>query len=253
MKKIAFILVFITILLAKPAFAKTYEIMFWYPGGPGTTEEAAPYLDAFAGYISEQMKGTSFKAIYINNEKLGWKYIKDNKPAFAIISYPMWIKGRTKLKGTPFLQCLPTPNGKSTEKYMLISNAFTPHDIYSSFPMTDIFAEMAFQNLPKTIPYKTTKRVLSILRKMARKERVWAMLTPDEGRSIKAMNSDWVDMLKIVESNPVQTAPVVALDKNISFITDLKKILKAMGKSRKQGVKDILTELRLKGFTDFSK
>ena len=246
-KLIIFIL--LSLFLTSAVDAKSYYFLFWYPGGSGNQEDAKPYLDAFTDYLNERIAPTKLIAHYSNTEKDGFEFIKKNKPFMAIISYPTWLKSKHKLPKThEWLSCLTMPKGKSSEKYLFISNSKESHDIYSTFPVSDAFLELAFPNIPKTIPFKETNRILSVLRKIAKGEQIGAILTPDEAHSLTSMKGDWIKNLNKKHSQPVPSAKVFLFTDKISFINDLKRTLKGMGEDETQGTIDILTELRLKGF-----
>ncbi len=118
MKKILLLsIVFISIFLGNNAFCKTYEFMFFYPGGAGSKVEAQPFLDAFTTYLSNKIKPDSLTGTYINDEATGISFMAVSKPAIAIISYPMWLKLKNKFPNAiEWFSTLPLPDGKNTEK-----------------------------------------------------------------------------------------------------------------------------------------
>ena len=236
----------VILLISSNVVAKTYDMLFWYPGGAGSTLDAQPVMELFSEYMSAKVAPDKLNATYVTSEEKGWKFIKKHKPVIAIISFPMWIKSENKLKDAKtMLSCIPLPAGKPIEKYMLVRTSEEPSEILSSFPMSAKFSEMTFPNLSKTAKYRATTTILATVKRIAEGHAFWAVLTPDEAYSIMRMKSDWVKKLKTKESKPVPTAQVINLTNN-PIIKKIQDIFKAIDKDT--SAKEILEELRLKGF-----
>lgn len=249
MKKIIILMILAVILSSQAAYSKTNWLLFWYPGGAGSAAEAQPYLDAFTSYLNEKDSSVQLKALYVNDENAGSKFIADSKPIAAIISYPLWIKIRSTLKDAQkWLTCKPLPAGTVFEKYTLAYASSTPSAIYSSFPLSTEFGKMIFKDFPAGAKFVQTRRMLATLKTIAEGSGDWAILTADEAASLKSIKSEWKAKLKLRESTPVSAALFVTFGNGATTLQKLKGILTSMESDPEAA--DILVELRLKGFAE---
>src|SRR5262249_49081241 len=79
--------------LSAPAFGE--EMIFVYPGKPGTQAEAKNVLGSFTGYIETRTGWApgSLHATYFNDEPSGAKALQgDARPAYGVLSLGVYVK-----------------------------------------------------------------------------------------------------------------------------------------------------------------
>ena len=241
--------------LHSEAAAKTVNMIFWYPGEAGSTEEAGPVLDLFFEKISEKIAPDKIQGKYFNTVNAGLAYIRSKRPVVGVISYAAWVQNRGKLGGTDvILATLPLPGGTKMQRYALackgnLANLKFP--IISSEPMDAKFiVGNLFPDLPPDIKTSSTEQILHDIKKIASGElSALAILTPTEAATFKKLGPTWKKDVHIVkESRSIPSARVVAFNNSWSGLDKFKKALLSFGSD--QDGKDILNELRLKGFAD---
>lgn len=253
MKKLLTLFTIICLLsIASLAHARHARMIFWYPGEAGSTEEAQPLLDEFFEYLKKKNSKLDIKGAYFNTVEGGKKYIKKNKPALGIISYPAYLMNKDALRNAKvILATLPRPYGKATEEYSLVGtkpladNGFT---IYMSEPLSRTFiTNNLYPKLPSSLKLEQTNGVLGKLKKLAAGElKGYALLTPIEAYTLSKMSAQWIINLSTLEtSKPIHSARFVMFGdyKNLDALTST-----LMGMKKDTEGKDILEELRLMGF-----
>lgn len=241
------------IFLAQTADAETIKMIFWYPGEAGSTEEAAPFLDAFFDKVSKKLGGTKVEGKYFNTVSAGLKYIKTQRPDVGIISFAALTQNGDKIgKFEAFLATLPLPNGKNTERYSLVgkSGAKSINQYISSEPLSNYFIKQnLFPNISSDATVKESPQILQDLKKIAEGSlAAFAILTPTEAATLKLLQFPWTKNLTFIsESSDVPTAKVVTFS---TAWRDKEKFKDAlMSLSGDTEGKDILDEMRLKGFS----
>jgi hypothetical protein len=252
----ALALAFILLSLLWPRSAvggRAAGMIFWYPGEAGSTEEAQPFLDVFLAYLNDKIGPYVIEGQYFNTIEDGLAYIKKSNPKVGIISFAAWIQYRQQL-GRPvdWLSTLPLPHGQPMERYALVGRTKTiaPNTpIFSSEPFTIEFVrEKLFPRIPANAKLSSTPQLLYTLRRIASGQiEGAAILTPTEAATLKRLTAPWAkDLLTIAQSEPVPTARVVLFDPEWKGAAKLKEAFLASGTDPK--AKEILSELRLKGF-----
>lgn len=241
------------------AHSKSYDMVFWYPGEAGSTAEAEPVLAAFFDYLNKKTKA-EFSGKYFNTVSEGLKYIRTKKPDFAIVS---WIALRENENSLPpfdiLAKTLPLPDGRDRDEFVIVGKKPAEGDkwnpppnisLISSIPMGVAFfkTDMA-PDLTGNISINTTKIMLMALKKIAAGEdmNTVALLTPSEKYTLDNMKSSWTEELAVLHRcRPIPTAPLIYFGAMPQAADRLMKALLEMPND-KEG-KDVLSELRLKGF-----
>jgi len=240
-------------LISTPAFARTVNMIFWYPGEAGSTSEAQPIIDLFFESVNQKISPDKMQGRYFNTVNEGIEYIKKRKPVAGIISYAAWVQNSDKLKGaTVILSTLPLPGGKDTEQYTLVGSGSTKAahlPIISSEPLSISFVRTnLFPSIAPNANISRNPQLLYNLKRIASGElKSQAILTPTEAATLKRLSSPWAKKLKfLAESKPVSSARVVLFDPKWKKSAEFKKAILSMDKDDDGQL--ILEELRLKGF-----
>ncbi len=257
MKRIASALLLIAAvsLAAFQAHAGNASMVFWYPGEAGSTEEAQPVLDEFLEYVSMKMGNLTIDGRYYNTVDGGLKYISQNKPIVGIVSFAAFSQNREKMgQAQVLLATLPLPKGAATERYAIVgtSKELKPGTkIISSEPMELAYVrENLFPKLPADAVVTPTAQIFAGLKKIAAKEMdAVAILTPIEAETLAKLSAGWAKSLVTIESSEiVPTARVLLFDPSWKDADKLRQVLIAAGSD--PDAKELLLELRLKGFAD---
>lgn len=259
MKKVLILTMLFALLLPTTLHAKNYNMVFWYPGEAGSTDEAAPILSEFFEYVGSRLNA-SFSGKYFNTVPDGLSYIKKSKPSFGIVS---WI-ALEENKGTvpPYTviaRTLPLPGGATTEQFAIAGvkpsggAKWSPPEnlvIYSSIPVSVSFfkSELA-PDFKGNITIKQTSAILMTLKKISSgtEPGAVALLTPMEKYTMENLESEWTNALvTLYNCKPTPSAPLVVFGEAPEITENLLKVLKEMPHDLVG--KPILDELRLKGF-----
>lgn len=237
------------------AHAGAVKMLFWYPGEAGSTEEAQPVIDAFLDYVNGKIGAGTVVGRYVNTDAAGIASVKKERPAIGIVSYAAWVQHKAELAGaTVVLATLPLPAGQKTERYALVSATGkipAGAQILSSEPLSPAFvrAEL-FPNLPADAKISQTPQLLFKLKEIGEgKSNAVAILTPTEAATLAQVSAAWSQGVKtIAPSKPVPTARVLLFDPAWKDVAKFKAALLGAGADPK--AKEILTEMRLKGFSE---
>jgi len=227
MRRIALCLLIIMALslASVQALARGAAMIFWYPGEAGSTEEAQPVLDDFLGYVSQKMGDVQIEGRYYNTVDAGLKFISEKRPAIGIVSYAALTQYADKL-GAPsvFLATLPLPGGAATEKYAIVGRS---KDLKPGVKI--------LSSEPKKISSGEMDAV--------------AILTPIEASTLAQVSAEWArGLVQISVSENVPTARVLLFDPAWKDADRLRQVL--IGAGSDPAAKDLLLELRLKGFAE---
>lgn len=255
--KVARLSVFICIIilaLTTTAHARALKMIFWYPGGAGSTAEAQPIIDEFMKLLSAKLKTDTISGKYFNTVDGGLAFIKGEKPVIGIVSFAAWIQNKEKLAGSSvLLATLPFPHGKSTERYQLVGpvdKIAAGANIFSSEPLSMQFvrAEL-FSDIPQDAKLTQSSQLLMKLKDIGDgKLAAFAIITPAEAAVLEMISAAWAKGLKIVsKSKPIPTARVVLFDSASKDADKIKTALIAIGSD--PASKEVLDEMRLKGFS----
>lgn len=237
---------------ARPASAKTVNMVMWYPGEAGSTEEAQPVIDLLFEYVNKKISPDKIQGKYFNSVADGLTHIGSRKPAVAIISYAAWAQNKGRLQGDVILATLPLPGGAKTESYALVGLAGETArnlPIVSSEPLGISFVRsQLFPNIPVDAKIKESPQLIFSLKKIADGElKSQAILTPTEAATLDQISAEWATKIAVIErSKPVPSARVVLFDPAWGKAAAFKDALIKMN-GDPEG-REILNELRLAGF-----
>lgn len=255
MKRTLSLLVIICIVsIASLAHARAAKMVFWYPGEAGSTEEAQGLLDELFEYLKKKNAKLDINGAYFNTVDGGKSYIKKDKPALGIISYPAYVMNKDVLGNTAvILATLPLPLGKNIEQYHIVGPeklADNGQILYMSEPLTrDFITKYLYPDLPASIKLKQTPSLLSTLKKMSKGEiKGYALLTTNEYMTLTKMTAPWT---KEVTKGGINICKPIPSARFVMFGDYPEKealISTLMGMQSDPDGKAILEELRLTGF-----
>lgn len=251
---IALVALAIAVMIALPAEARQLKMIFWYPGEAGTSEEGQPVIDAFLDYLNGAISPDRIAGRYVNSIDGGLAYIKSDKPALGILSYAAWFQNRAKFPNAAvILSTLPLPSGQSTESYELVSGSGkipAKAGVISSEPLTREFVRSElFPEIPGDASFARTGQMIFKLKEIGEgKSDAVAILTPVESAALSKISASWAAGVKRIRlSKALPTARVVLFDPSFDA-SKIKAALLSAGSDPK--AKEILTEMRLKGFSN---
>lgn len=254
MKHIITLITILTLFISTSAHARVAKMIFWYPGEAGSTEEAQPLLDELFEYLKKKNPKLDIKGAYFNTVEGGKSYIKKDKPALGIISYPAFEMNKEVLTNTSvILATVPLPQGATKVGYILIGTeklADNGQTVYVSEPLTRAFiTKYIAPGLPASLKIKQTQSMFSTLKKLASGElKGWALLTYSENWTLMKMKAPWTREVRKEYNAICQDIPSARVvmfgdykekDALISTLMEMKNDPEGAA---------ILEELRLKGF-----
>lgn len=254
MKKITVLVTALILMLSTSAIAKSYKMVFWYPGEAGSAADAQPLLDEFFEYIAAKDSTLKITGKYFNKTEDGLKYIKSANPDFGIVSF-ISLSQSDLANAKKIASTLPLPTGTTKEQFYLVGGKdetkTTQKTIISSLPIKVAFYR---KNMAPDcgcgVKITEDKNLFSSLKKIATGElKVVALLTPMEKYTLDNIKVAWTKNLKVLkETEKISSAPVVSFGDKGDASAKFVKVLKEMSKDPEG--KEILESLRLKGFAN---
>lgn len=248
----------IALLILSPTLASAapLKLLFFYPGGQGSSEAAQPLLDSFTDSL-QKSGAPEMKAIYLPDKAAGLAYIQQEKPAAALLSLDLFEEQGKAWGATPIARSLQLPSGDGTETFYLVGKKGSALptsgklSLYSPRPFSPGYvAKRLFPTLSGvTFEVLPTRNVLGDLRKIAAGEKTgFLLLDPYEHRAMN-LKAAWVaELADLATSAKLPSSPLVVFagtlspEQQAAFQTALLKI------GKDPAAQATLQELRLKGF-----
>ncbi|WP_321402837.1 PhnD/SsuA/transferrin family substrate-binding protein [Maridesulfovibrio sp.] len=248
----AFILVFV---LSSSAFAGRFDFAILQPGQPGTTAEAQPVMDEFAGYLSAKL-GEKVQGVYYNDLNEALAYLKKDKPAWAICGLTFFKSYSSEFSMTPVASTL--PQGMRKDVWRLIVPANGPDSpeavqgkVYGSMLYTPQSREILFEGKKDgDFSVEGTHKALRMLRKVNKGKVSGVVLDAVQYSVIK--DSDRYSGTKVIYASPeLPNSPVVWFGNTNDDAFRLQSVLLDMDKD--PAAKDLLKLLQTSGFNPADK
>ncbi len=241
------------------------SLVFFYPGGQGSPQEAQPLLDEFAAGL-EKASENRFKVTitYLQNSQSGVEQIQNNPIAAGIVASDFYYQNSKQasspIKMEVLARTLQLPSADGTEQYFLIGpqGQSLPSSgtlsLQSSRPLDlDWLRQQVFPKLQAlTLSDQAHPALVSHLRKIGSNPNVtpqWVVLDAFEWNNIRKLSAPWAKALQVyVDSEKVPSAPFVVFNSQLTpeQKTDLLKSLLKLGQDSQY--RSTLEALRLKGF-----
>lgn len=251
------LLIALSLLVPTAVSAAPLKLLFFYPGGQGSTEAAQPLLDSFTESL-KKAGAPELSATYISDKAAGLAFIQSQKPAAALLSLDLFEEQGPAWKVMPVARTLQLPSGDGTETFYIVGkkgsalptsgklSLYSPRPLSPEYVAKRLFPTMSgvsFEILP-------TRNVIGDLRKIAAGEKPgFLLLDPYEHRAMN-LKAAWVaDLADLASSAKVPSAPVVVFSGGMSAEQQsaFQKALLQVGKD--SAAQATLQELRLKGFS----
>lgn len=249
-----------TLCCAVAAFAGPRDVMVFYPGAPGSPEEAKDVMKSFGAYLAKAagLPEGALNVVYENDLDTGLADIAKNKPGFAIVGLPVYLGHGAKLKMKLLAQSLPA--GRKTDGYYIVGRPDGPANLaaakglkLSSNQLYDkTFVSrvvLGGQDVETFFKLKEVSSGLRAIKGVAGEEKKADLALLDQHQFDAKGELDEAKGLKLVHRSPeLPTAPAVFFEGVAADadVTAVKKALLAMGADAT--VKELLQTMTLKGF-----
>jgi hypothetical protein len=255
-KTCGFLAIFFLTTFCLPLHAETISLIFLYPGGQGSQQQAQPLLDDFAAAL-KKASGDKIEAkiFYFNDSSAGEAFIKNQKPTAGILAEDLFAAKGSAWGAEKILSTLQLPSGDGTNQYFILGNAQHPLPttgditLYSARPVDPSFLQQKlFSPLGARLKIQITPNIVGMLRKIGKGEVTgWVLLDQFEQATIS--HAPWARDLKTEASSAkVASAPWVIFTANTNP-TQTQSLKAALLKLSADGANhQTLEMLRLKGF-----
>jgi len=241
-------------------FAGPRDVMVFYPGAPGSPEEATEVMKSFGAYLAKAagLPDGALNVVYENDLDTGLAAIAKDKPGFAIVGLPVYLGHGAKLKMKLLAQTVPT--GHKTEGYYILGRADGPANLQAAKGLklfSNQFYDKTFvsrvvlggQDVEQFFKLKEVHSGARAIKAVAGKEKKADLALLDQHQYDAKDGLDEAKGLKLVHRSPeLPTAPMVFFE-GVAADADVAAIKKALlGMSTDTAAKEILNTMTLKGF-----
>src|ERR1700683_1642946 len=239
--------------------AATVTLIFCAPGYPGATQDAQPFLDAFATATAAAAKwpAGSLAAIYDATEAGGLEKLAKPDAALAFVPYPFFVEHAAGLHLAPLVQADVTNVG-GQERWTLYAKkgkvsgpaslaGYTILSVAGYAPDFVRAAALAGWSLPADVKIVQPPQVLSALRRAASGESVAVLLDATQTASLASLPFA-NDLQNIREAPPLPSAILATVASRLpsARAAALRDALLNLNKS--PAAADALANLRLQRF-----
>ncbi|RME46102.1 MAG: hypothetical protein D6795_15830 [Deltaproteobacteria bacterium] len=204
------------------AFSGPRDLIICSPSSPGTTEQAENFMKSVTTYIETTLswpEGT-MRGIYYPSEKAGLAAIEREKPGFAIVSVGFFLKYGERFQMIPFLQ--PVYGNATVERYYVVVKdpAFkTLGDLEGKRLRSNHLVEPLFLSrvvfrgkidVETFFEAKVSRTSFSAIKAVAKGRADAVLLNASQYDALEQLPFA-SDLRAIFVSEPIPTAPVVAL------------------------------------------
>jgi len=245
------------------AAAGPRDLLVFYPGAPGSPEEAASVMAEFGAYLAKAAgwPAGSLKVTFENDLEAGLAAIAKDKPGFALVGLPVYLAQVDKLQLKLLAQSVPA--GHKTDGYYLLGRkADGPADLQTAHGLkliSNLLYDKTFisrvvlggLDVEKNFTLKEVSSGLRAIKAVAGDERKADLVLLDQHQFDSLGTLEESKLLKQVHRSPdLPTAPLVTLDgvATDADIAALKKALLGMGGD--PGAAALRETMTLAGFAD---
>ncbi|MBI5396470.1 MAG: PhnD/SsuA/transferrin family substrate-binding protein [Verrucomicrobia bacterium] len=245
------------------AVAGPRDLLVFYPGAPGSPEDAASVMAEFGECLAKAAgwPAGALKVSFENDLQLGLGAIQRDKPGFALVGLPVYLAQAGKLKLKLVAQSLPA-GGKTDGYYLLGRKADGPANLNAAKGLkliSNLLYDKTFvsrivlggMDLEKNFKLKEVSSGLRAIKQVVSEEKKADLVLLDQHQHDSLGTLDEAKLLKQVHRSPdLPTAPVVAFDGVASDadIAALKKALLGMGADK--SAEALCETMTLKGFAE---
>jgi hypothetical protein len=243
------------------AFAGPRDMMVFYPGAPGSPEDAKAIMDDFGAYLAKAagLPAGALNVVYENDLQAGLAAIAKDKPGFIIVGLPVYLSQGAKLKMKLLAQTLPA--GRKTDGYYILGRndgpanlqaakglKLTSNQLYDKTFISRVV--LGGEDVEKFFTLKEVHSGLRAIKAVGGEEKKADLVLLDQQQYNAKNELPEGQALKLVHRSPaLPTAPVVFLE-GVAADADIAAIKKALlGMGNDPAAKDILKTMTLDGFT----
>jgi len=263
MKKLFSALIAISVIAfsASTSYAQNeINMLFWQPGGQGSTEEAAPILNQLFSKLSAKT-GITISGQYSNDLGEGLLLIKNKKINVAIVPVDILDNKRINTPYRIILSTQPLGTRKSFEQYSLYSNKQTAiNQIKTLYTTTEFQGDYVKNNILGSIQDQLDKdlKIIPSTETFAQLKKIsmqniqtdeGVLLNSFETASLSKTKLDFIkNLIKLFTSPPTKPPQVVSFELSEGFENKIRNGLLEL--SKEPETKQIIEELRLEGFAE---
>ncbi len=255
------ILGIVTLCSVAGSFAGPRDIMVFYPGAPGSPEDAKGLMDDFSAYLAKAagLPAGSLTAVYENDLQAGLASIQKNKPGFALVGLPVYLSQGAKQKMKLLAQTQPA--GRKTDGYYILGRQDGPANLQAAKGLklaSNQLYDKTFisrivlggQDVDAFFKLKEVHSGLRAIKAVGGEEKKADLVLLDQPQHDSMNALPQAAGLKLVHRSPALPTPPMVCFEGVASEADaaaLKKALLGMGADA--AAKDLLKTLTLDGFT----
>ncbi|MBI5684462.1 MAG: PhnD/SsuA/transferrin family substrate-binding protein [Verrucomicrobia bacterium] len=241
-------------------FAGPRDVMVFYPGAPGSPEEAKDVMAGFGAYLAKAagLPEGALKVVYENDLETGLGDIAKNKPGFAIVGLPVYLGHGAKLKMKLLAQTVPA--NRKTDGYYIVGRTDGPANLAAAKGLklsSNQFYDKVFvsrivlggQDVEAFFKLKEVGSGLRAIKAVAGEEKKADLALLDQNQFDALPALPLAAQLRVVHKSPsLPPAPAVFFE-GVAAEADIAAIKKALfGMGADATVKELLQTMTLKGF-----
>ena len=199
------------------AEAGNLDFVVIQPGQPGTEAEAAPVMDALAGYIQQEMgSGEPLKGHYFNHLEPALAFLEASPPAWGIVQLGVFAQHSTGFQMTPMAATRPGGFTKDVWRLMARKDVGSDWQSLSGKILGNMLFEkkavscLLFGLPPDQLPFNLegTFRPLRSLRSLVKGKITGVVLDRVQYETVKTMSMG--EKIKVMHTSlDLPTSPVV--------------------------------------------
>jgi ABC transporter, phosphonate, periplasmic substrate-binding protein len=242
------------------AFAGPRDVMVFYPGAPGSPEDAQAIMNDFGAYLAKAagLSTGALKVAYENDLETGLASLKKNKPGFAIVGLPVYLAQGAKFKMKPLAQTLPA--GRKTDAYYILGRQDGPANLQAAKGLklvSNLFYDKTFisrvvlggQNVEEVFKLKEVHSGLRAIKAVGGEEKKADLVLLDQQQYNAKDELEEAKGLKLVHRSPALPTPPVVYFEGVAADADIAAIKKALlGMGGDAAARDVLKTMTLDGF-----
>ena len=241
-------------------FAGPRDVMVFYPGAPGSPDEAKDVRKSFGAYLAKAagLPEGALKVVYENDLGIGLAAIAKDKPGIAIVGLPVYLGHGAKLKMKLLAQSLPA--GRKVDGYYIVGRADGPANLQAAKGLK-LFSNQLYdktfvsrvvlggQDVETFFKLKEVHSGLRAIKAVAGEEKKADLALLDQHQFDAKGELEEARGLKLVHRSPeLPTAPAVFFE-GVAADADVAAIKKALlGMGADATVKELLQTMTMKGF-----
>ena len=243
------------------AFAGSRDMMVFYPGAPGSPEDAKELMNDFGAYLAKAagLPAGALNVVYENNLDAGLATIQKNKPGFAIVGLPVYLSQGAKQKMKLLAQTLPA--GRKNDGYYILGRQDGPANLQAAKGLklaSNQFFDKTFisrvvlggLNVEEFFKLKEVHSGLRAIKAVGGGDKKADLVLLDQPQYDSKNELPEANGLKLVHRSPVLPTPPVVFFEGVAADADIAALKKALlGMGGDPAAKDILKTMTLDGFT----